>query len=418
MTVLQRISQNVRAHWLRTLIALICAVSFAAFLAGPLRRVMITSPDLAAMYALLLVLLTVNIAFPRVAGIGMAVLSMVSVVVFLNVYESPFSLAEVIPILVAYLMGSLAYSATLGISLPCCVMVCLSYVLPHRYLIPMAGLLVPDIGCVLECIAAFALGYALRLQTQLKNQQTQENELLRLRAQSEKLDRMRTRVDLQRLIHDSIAGDLSYIALITRPHAGQPVDADRIETVHHHAIAALTHTRQAIAMLSDETPLADGTAEYPASPNPIMPDTAMKQSGTVPADLVKMIAQCDADLRGLGLDGGTTVLASSDFTLGQDSESLDRWDAVMSLMHEIYANIVAHGQLDGVYAVQIRLINGEARIHAENATGESTSMSPILGSGTGLARQRQRIEQVHGSLDTFAQDGRFSLFAEIPLVIQ
>lgn len=386
---------------------LVLAGALTVFLMTAARPVVVNW-RMGCMYAVLVVLLIASGFRPRATGVGMAVLAAVSIPLSWTDRVSPFALTDLIPWTVAWLVGTLAYSARLKLSIPCLVVIVLSFVLPRRGFLFQALPFIPDSDDIMACIAAFAAGYALQLSARLRRQMQQENELLRLRAKADQLDFLQLRVRSQRVIHDSVAGDLAYIALSTRHVSRESLTDEDIDVIHRHAMSALTHVRKAISILE------------PSGEQKAVND--MKLSREISSSLGGLhtiVTAADDDLRRLGFIGNTTIEVPGDMNGDAivDLPQNESGQVVHALLHEIYANILAHGRADGgTYHVSIHFAPHEIRIREENEVGERTDTNGLFSSGTGLQEQKKHVEGLGGTLDTFIEDSHFRLFAEIPTV--
>lgn len=442
---LRRVLWFVAAHWFRIPASLALAGVTWGFLNGEAAGI-IPDERCAVVYDALIALLAVGAVLPRVAGVGMGILAVVSTVLCHDYPLSPFAVTDLLPWMPAWLIGLLGYAAGPTLAAPSCAAVCVAIIFPRRMFLTRT-LWIPDAYCVLTCILACVVGCVLRANVRMRGRQVQENELLRLRMDADQLDHLRRNVRLQQVIHDLVAGELSYIVLATRGTGGGFLDGERLVAVHDHAVAALAHTRQAIELLrhhdggsvdgGDGTDgrnspkdgmVRTGAASPSASDDdqlkipPTSTDHDMPVSGddadnVVPESLCAVAERSDADLERLGFVGHSTVTANDGARRCPDRAV----EVAADLLHEAYANIVAHGRPDGGrYEAAIRITYDEILIRVENEIGGAAddATGRLMHSGTGLTRQRNAVRACGGSLDTFTDHGVFSLFCEIPLYAQ
>ena len=403
-------------------------------------------------YILLAVFTAISTVLPVTGGLLITGLCAVSIAVFWKIGMSPF-ISYIMTWPIAWSVGLTAKRARPAISVSCVTIVCLSYALPRWHFILIAGFMFPDYDCVVMCLAAYAAGYALRLNEQLRRQAQLERETAQLRADSQQLQHMQHDAALQRMIHDAVTSELTYVALITRPSyqlgddadnlAGSSSSADetsespasapdpRIPIIHEHVVSALTSTRKAIELLSSDQPetqpkISTGTTQVIADADSLSQSSPPSQSvvsssaesiepsnvANLPDTFIQYLRQHDHDLHALGFHGETTVTRDGNRPLTDIIEDAD----IRTLLSELYANIAAHGQSDGGwYAMTLTLADHELRIRCENDIATRLILdNAALSSGTGLARQREAIQRRGGSLDTFADHGVFSVFIELP----
>ncbi|KAA8816882.1 sensor histidine kinase [Bifidobacterium vespertilionis] len=420
----------IRTNWPRILICLtLAALCVHAVFFYP--RGLRVDGAFRAVCAVAIALLVLEIPFPRTAGVAMTLLALLGGLLAMDGrgLPSPFAMADLMAAPLIWTSGLLAVLLPLWLSAICCAGLAFSLVMPRLDLFLFEGLMLTDGQHALLCVVAFLAGYALKMAMIARRRADAETENMRLRADSEQLAHLRQNVRLQRIIHDSVAGELTYIVLATRPgglrsSADGVDDAVPMEAIHDHARQALIRTREAIALLADEgsgTIGADAPCSDPIRPNA---DDSLRPTASPIAHLRDLAAQWDADLHALGFRGETTVSMGDGFVAHaepgwiSDPGRTAAPDSVISgLIREIYANIAAHGKADGGwYAVSFHVEPGELRIRAENEAADDRGGSEhLFHSGTGLDRQRAQVERLGGSLDVFEHAGVFKLFVEVPL---
>lgn len=425
-----RITSFLRQHCLRILSGVTIACFLADFLINNLDTMTQMlgkgfSQRLAIAYWALTALAAVGAVFPVAGGIGVSLLTAVCLPLFWGIRQSPFAMYDPVSWSVAWLIGMMAKESKTTISLPCCLIVCFSFVTPRYRFVPLAGIMIPDIECVIECVAAFSVGYALRLNVLLRRQSQLEREADRLRNDSERLKRLEHNARIQRMIHDSVTSELTYVVLLTRPsytpetlpepndtNLGKTTDP-RISIIHEHALLALQQTRKAIKLLLDEQKRS--SSDQPIFDTPTMSNASRTAGSSFSARrtirLEDRAARHDNKLRDLGFHGKTTIVCAK----GNDDE-VARNPEICDLLDELYANIATHGKCNGGwFSCTMVIEDHELRIRCENDIDIERPVNAVFSSGTGLKRQREYIHQCGSSMDTFTENGVFGIFVELPI---
>ena len=388
---------------------------------------------------------------PEAGGMSMTVLALIGGIAGWRSHTmgSPFSFYTVMPWSVAWAAGLLAYTMPLRWSVPCGMLIGASFALPWMGFIPQTGPLLPDSEYTMMAAASYALGYALRMTERARDREHLVATNERLRADLQRSNHLRANAEIQRRIHDSVAGELTYIMLATRPDRdGEPP----VQAIHDHARSALRQVREAIILLAEESETADPVMT-PRHADARGADSRNITSGRAPTiDTVNdrsaaikttrrsgrhidgtdsrrpskpriwherlhgYVTRRDRDLSDLGFHGRTELLIPDAAAVpGPDDPipALDWTDltaaatwgvTVRRLLDEIYANIIAHGDADGGrYDVRIEASDGEWRIRTTNdiprphAGGRRVDTGGMTGGIDGKNDETDRRVGLYGS---------------------
>lgn len=262
------------------------------------------------------------------------------------------------------------------------------------------------------------------------------------------VDRMAREQRLAHMIHDSVANDMSVIAMLTwRAKAGLDGDsgssessgasgaasvdlAASLDAIYDRSHHALDRVHEVIDVLDGKRTLAeleddDDADDAEAGEGSGSGANAGSDAGAG-ADLIVQLERCVEDqdriMAMIGMRGVSRVVA----------EGVDPCNppkrvrrAVIGLVEEIYANIVRHaawanGSEDAgdaeAYSLFVTVGPKRIRIAEVNAIGGGESAA-IRGTkhGNGLAQQRETVESLGGTLNASAQDGTWTIAAEIPV---
>ncbi|NMM99769.1 histidine kinase [Bifidobacterium sp. DSM 109958] len=227
----------------------------------------------------------------------------------------------------------------------------------------------------------------------------------RVRAEQE-LTRKRRSDAIARSIHDSLTGNLSYIALLAQRELSRlETDDDRGDegdgraaahetwlSVERNANDALRGVRRVIGLLESDD-----------AGNAGVPGAERSFEGIMRAQEPKLDA--------LGIHGRTVVIDRSDGAV-----SPERLEAAHALVEELYANLMRHCATgDDVYFLRVAA-DGEgvtiAEANAPRARGNAGAGLPE--SGTGLVRHARAIRRLGGTCDWREDDGEWLFSAFIP----
>ncbi|NMM98469.1 hypothetical protein [Bifidobacterium olomucense] len=263
------------------------------------------------------------------------------------------------------------------------------------------------------------------------------------------LGRITREQELAHVIHDSVANDMSTIAMLAWRAKAMDDDAELLDAIYARSHHALDRVHEVIDVLNGKRELEElraGVAgagvsgeafgadhEAGVSDMADMADMTEAESVASAADrtpidahVEKYVEDQDRAMSMLGLHGVSRLHAVPGVMV---SAAVQR--ATMGLLEEIYANIVRHCALedqsdDGAgrtlnddepaYSLFIDITQEGIRINEINMIAdESQTLVHQHRQGRGLTMQRATIEALGGTLNTSAQDGTWTLGAEIPL---
>lgn len=245
------------------------------------------------------------------------------------------------------------------------------------------------------------------------------------------LGRITREQELAHMIHDSVANDMSTIAMLA--WRAKTVDDDQamLDAIYARSHHALDRVHEVIDVLNgkreldelDGTGGADGTG---------INDAAVAAT-TFDMQMEKYVEDQDRAMAMLGLAGISRFNSVPDVAVPEPARR-----TVMGLLEEIYANIVRHCAMDGhgaseasgasevpgtvgeweepAYSLFVDIARDRIRISEVNALAdESRTLVHGRRHGGGLALHRAAVEALGGVLNTSRQDGTWTLSAEIPL---
>ncbi|WP_165782755.1 histidine kinase [Bifidobacterium margollesii] len=250
------------------------------------------------------------------------------------------------------------------------------------------------------------------------------------------LERVTREQRIARMIHDSVANDMSVVAMLswrlrqTLPernatdtntdHTAAARDgiidntdaASMLDTIYDRSHHALDRVHEVIDVLDGRRTLTD-TEKTTVDTD----DTAIPLSARVE----KLVEEQDRTMTMLGMNGTSHIDITDDT---QPSQAVT--NTVLSLMEEIYANIVRHaawnGSEDGnengipVYSLFVTGTRDVIRVTEINRiTDEESHVVRGTRHGKGLDLHRSAIEALDGTLNTSAQEGTWTIAAELPL---
>ncbi|MCH9276139.1 hypothetical protein JS533_007630 [Bifidobacterium amazonense] len=277
------------------------------------------------------------------------------------------------------------------------------------------------------------------------------------------LERITREQELAHMIHDSVANDMSTIAMLAwRAKAaiaagtaddaadgatdgakcGSDVNgasggprvsvvsdgldeediADMLDAIYERSHHALDRVHEVIdvlngrRMLEHDRNVEDGTETGPGA---VSEDDgaseAAEVTGIAPFDaqVEKYVEDQDRAMARLGIRGISRVRCDATPVV---PPSVRR--TVMNLLEEIYANLVRHCAMhtNTAYSLFVTVDERCVRINEVNALAvESDTLTYGHRHGDGLAFQRAAVESLGGVLHASAQDGAWTVNAEIPL---
>lgn len=252
------------------------------------------------------------------------------------------------------------------------------------------------------------------------------------------LGRVTREQELAHMIHDSVANDMSTIAMLAWRAKGVEDGDERdemLDAIYARSHHALDRVHEVIDVLNGKRELGELRES----------SGAVDASGTVPqashdsfdVTVEKYVEDQDRAMGMLGLAGVSRLNTVPDTPV---PEPVRR--ATMGLLEEIYANIVRHCAMneaagkpdagtrtpdgDGVaadgepaYSMFIDISRDGIAISEVNALAdERRTLIHGRKHGDGLALQRATIESFGGTLNTSQQDGTWILSARIPLITE
>ncbi|PJM78361.1 hypothetical protein CUU80_09860 [Bifidobacterium scaligerum] len=264
------------------------------------------------------------------------------------------------------------------------------------------------------------------------------------------LGRITREQELAHVIHDSVANDMSTIAMLAWRAKAMDNDTELLDAIYARSHHALDRVHEVIDVLNGKRELEDlrtgavgasdisdvaigadhavGHADMGGTAETESVASVASAADRIPIDahIEKYVEDQDRAMSMLGLHGVSRLNAVPGVMV---SAAVQR--AVMGLLEEIYANIVRHCALedqsdDGVgrtlndaepaYSLFIDITQEGIRINEINMIAdESQTLVHKHRQGRGLTMQRATIEALGGILNTSAQDGAWTLGAEIPL---
>ncbi|MBW3092452.1 hypothetical protein KIH79_05740 [Bifidobacterium sp. 82T10] len=182
-----------------------------------------------------------------------------------------------------------------------------------------------------------------------------------------------------------------------------------LDTIYERSHHALDRVHEVIDVLN-------GTREPVTNPDLSEGIAAHEEGMESPfeAQLEKYVEDQDRTMAMLGIRGTSQVRCTGSKTV---SPAVRR--ATMNLLEEIYANLVRHCAMraDPAYHLFVTIDDRRIRINEVNVLAdESDSLTHGHRHGSGLSLHRASIEAFGGTLHASAQDGAWTIDAEIPIV--
>lgn len=289
------------------------------------------------------------------------------------------------------------------------------------YAVRARELVMPDTfrwACMLMgacALAGCAIGMMIGWQRQVRAMEREQAD--RLRAEQE-LARKRRNETIAKNIHDSLTGNLSYIALLAQRELARLESEDTdgngetaMDTwlnVERNANDALRGVRRVIGLLDAEDAV---TCDEPASER----------------SFEGIMRLAEPKLADLGIHGKTVILDRS----GGGEPDGERREAAYALVEEVYANLMRHCAAgENAYFLRIEMTdegttiaeanalradgaaNGDGQGHGHRHDRGRAARLPE--SGTGLVRHARAIQRLGGTCDYRADGGEWLLSAFIP----
>ncbi|KFI54513.1 hypothetical protein [Bifidobacterium callitrichos] len=248
------------------------------------------------------------------------------------------------------------------------------------------------------------------------------------------LDRITREQELAHMIHDSVANDMSTIAMLAWRAKAMDDDDEVLDAIYARSHHALDRVHEVIDVLNGKRDITELTAEEGYDAGGAVGAHAGDLS--FDAQLEKYIEDQNRAMTMLGLAGVTRFNSAPDVVVPKPVRRV-----VMGLTEEIYANIVRHCAMDDVdetasagagaganaaassrridepaYSLFVEITAEHIRISEVNAIAdESKTLVHGRRHGSGLALHRAAIEMVGGTLTTSNLDDTWMISADIPL---
>ena len=265
------------------------------------------------------------------------------------------------------------------------------------------------------------------------------------------LGRVTREQQLAHMIHDSVANDMSTIAMLAWRAKAAEDDSRMLDAIYARSHHALDRVHEVIDVLNGRRDLPELEREGATGAGGSVgagagADARGGSVGDVSFDIQveKYVEDQDRTMRMLGLAGVSRFNSVPDAVVSKPSQR-----AVMGLLEEVYANIVRHcatgatgatggvayatGRADGArgstpapdesededkpaYNLFVDIGHDRVRISEVNALAdERHTLVHGRKHGSGLALHRGIIESLGGMLNTSRQDGAWMLSADIPV---
>lgn len=217
-------------------------------------------------------------------------------------------------------------------------------------------------------------------------------------------------------IHDSVTGELSYIAFLAQNKLQESaVDGSKQvsdwDCVNDTAQRALDEMHAVIDLLRHEDAdnanvgnRADGKSARQANSS-----TGSGRNNDSPAERMQAImTRGDEHMNSLRLYGESRV--DGTFPVGISCED-SACKEILNLVTEIYTNIAKHADPAQPYGVFVTVDAKSATVMQYDSCKEREGLEP---SQRGLELHRSIIESMGGVLNTSCEDGQWTLYAQIP----
>lgn len=311
---------------------------------------------------------------------------------------------------VTYAIGTLTYDTAIWIGCTLCVptlfaMAAQTYHRPNfQWFNGYAQ--VPILTMLLTLMLFFSIISRLRSQ------------LLADKQASDQATELKRRVEVARLVHDSVTGDLSNIARIAQRQIRMgrfQTDEDREawEQVNDRSIRVLDSVHAVIRTLN--------TGDQDAHRDDLGPSNERY------LDMLRAkVKDLETKLDEAGLHGDVRVIdhVHNPQTVEHGNVGARR-RCVVDTINEAFANIMRHGVAgDHSYEMTITIEDEQSEIVAVNRmspdercldeTGGPVDAQPVLPGGSGLKLHREQVERFGGVLSADGEDGDWILYARIP----
>lgn len=303
----------------------------------------------------------------------------------------------------AYMLGTLVYDTSLRLGFVMAIPVVIGiYVQSWRF---------PDTSWNLALNSAPVVTFLLLLILNFGQVNRNRSKLMEARLQTEHAQELTHRVEVARMIHDSVTGDLSNIARVSQRQLRQCDDPEQLEAwrqVNEQSRRVLDGMHAVIRQLS-----ATDAGEQ----------DAVGGDGEGLSDLLhERVTTWARRLAESGIRGDARVLDHLHRTMPfEGKDSLARQSCLLAMIDEAFTNIMRHGRRgDEVYTVAVTLGDRNAEIvsmnelsDGERDNGDIDAILDLPG-GNGLRLHREEIEGLGGVLSVGEEDDSWVLYARVP----
>ena len=302
----------------------------------------------------------------------------------------------------AYMLGTLVYDTSMRLGLVAAVPVLVGiYVQAWRF---------PDTSWNLALNSAPVLTFLLLLILNFGQVNRNRSKLMEAQLQTERAQELVHRVEVARMIHDSVTGDLSNIARVSQRQlrrCGDPEQAEAWRQINEQSRRVLDGVHAVIRQLSttDDDANASGGG-----------DEGLSET------LHERVAAWSRRLSEAGIRGDARVIDHIHRPMpfgGKDAAA--RQSCLLAIIDETFTNIMRHGRRgDAVYTVAITLGERHAEIvgmnelpDGERDNGDIDAILDLPG-GNGLRLHREEIEGLGGTMSVGQEDDSWVLYARVP----
>lgn len=303
----------------------------------------------------------------------------------------------------AYMLGTLVYDTSMRLGLVAAVPVLVGiYVQAWRF---------PDTSWNLALNSAPVLTFLLLLILNFGQVSRNRSKLMEAQMQTERAQELVHRVEVARMIHDSVTGDLSNIARVSQRQLRRCENLDEREVwrqINEQSVRVLDGVHAVIRQLSEtggeDSDRSDDSAEGLA-------ETLNARS--------RMWQQRLAES---GIEGDVRVIdhihRTMPFTAGDAGV---RQSYVLAMLDEEFTNIMRHGRYGAdAYTVAVTLGERHVELVAMNDLRDDgktdVDIDDVLDlpGGNGLRLHREQIETLNGVMSVGEEDDSWVLYVRVP----
>lgn len=228
-------------------------------------------------------------------------------------------------------------------------------------------------------------------------------------------------------IHDSVTGNLAYIAMVLEVRAsearedigaGREDDAQVYEMLNVKVSETLRQVRRIMDSLREQ-----GSQSSSQTSSLAVSRTGDSESDRADLDraremarqsfgqLLQQEARCsDGVLRQLGFKGHSAIDMPERILANRDQQ-----EAAMAFLREMYTNIAVHGSVGGHYEMMVDMSDGRIVIDSSNDSQGVERFVSKPHSGMGLALHSQAVERLGGHAVYGRENGTWHIHMEMPL---